>query len=70
MFKTLGLEKEPVGEMIGGYYIVVTTNCVHATRWLKHTLGNVRQMLREDGALILVEVTKHIYCLDIAWGLF
>jgi hypothetical protein len=70
VFKTPGLEKEPVGEMIGGYHIVVATNCVHATRWLEHTLGNVRQMLREDGTLILVEVTKNIYCLDIRWGLF
>jgi hypothetical protein len=39
--------------MIGGYHIVVATNCLHATRRLEHTLGNVRQMLREDGTLIL-----------------
>jgi len=69
-FKTLDLEKEPVGEMVGGYHIIIATNCVHATRRLDQTLGNIRNMLRDDGALILVEVTKNIYCLDIAWGLF
>jgi acyl transferase domain-containing protein/SAM-dependent methyltransferase/acyl carrier protein len=70
VFKTLDLEKEPVGQMAGAYHIVIATNCVHATRRLEQTLGNVRKMLREDGALILVEVTKNIFCLDIAWGLF
>jgi acyl transferase domain-containing protein/SAM-dependent methyltransferase/acyl carrier protein len=69
-FKTLDLEKEPVGEMVGGYHIIIATNCVHATRRLDQTLGNIRKMLREDGALILVEVTKNIFCLNIAWGLF
>ncbi|KAE9372419.1 BcPKS19, polyketide synthase [Stipitochalara longipes BDJ] len=70
VFKTLDLEKEPVDDMVGGYHIIIATNCVHATRRLEQTLGNLRKMLREDGALILVEVTKNIFCLDIAWGLF
>ncbi|PMD39228.1 BcPKS19, polyketide synthase [Hyaloscypha variabilis F] len=70
VFKTLDLEKEPFGEMLGGYHIIIATNCVHATRRLEQTLGNVRKMLRDDGALILVEMTKNIFCLDIAWGLF
>lgn len=70
VFKTLDLEKEPVGEMVAGYHVIIATNCVHATRRLEQTLRNVRKMLREDGVMVLVEVTRNIYCLDIAWGLF
>ncbi|KAH6712937.1 BcPKS19, polyketide synthase [Leptodontidium sp. MPI-SDFR-AT-0119] len=37
---------------------------------LDRSLLNLRKMLREDGALTLVEVTKNMFWLDIVWGLF
>ncbi|PQE27928.1 Beta-ketoacyl synthase protein [Rutstroemia sp. NJR-2017a BBW] len=69
-FEVLDLEKEVSGEYKESFHCIIATNCVHATRDLVVTLSHIRKMLREDGALMLVETTENMYWLDIVVGLF
>ncbi|KAG5919295.1 Type I Iterative PKS [Claviceps africana] len=69
-FATLDIERDPPASWLGSFHFVVSTNCVHATRNLTASLTSLRRMLRDDGALALVELTRNMFCLDIAVGLF
>ncbi|CAI6331173.1 unnamed protein product [Periconia digitata] len=69
-FEVLDIEKPPIPAQQGEYHVIVATNCIHATRNLDVSLKHLRQMLREDGALTLVEITKNMFWLDIVVGLF
>ncbi|KAI1178049.1 BcPKS19, polyketide synthase [Nemania sp. FL0916] len=68
-FEVLDVEKPPPAVDQGAFHCVIATNCIHATRDLEVSLTNVRQMLREDGVLALVEMTKQMFCFDIIVGL-
>ena len=59
-FKTLNIENSPVdqGFTEGSFDMVISSNCLHATRSLKETLHHCRQLLRPGGRLILLEITQ------------
>jgi acyl transferase domain-containing protein/acyl carrier protein/ubiquinone/menaquinone biosynthesis C-methylase UbiE len=69
-FELLDIEKPPKLEYEGAFHVIIATNCIHATRKLPQSLLHLRKMLREDGALMLVEITKNMFWLDIVVGLF
>ena len=69
-FKVLDIEKPPTEEDESAFHVIIATNCIHATRRLDKSLLHLRKMLREDGALTLVEITKNMFWLDIVVGLF
>jgi malonyl CoA-acyl carrier protein transacylase/SAM-dependent methyltransferase len=69
-FATLDIEKEPQTSWIKSFHVVISTNCVHATRNLTTSLTTLRKLLRDDGVLTLVEITRNMFWLDIAVGLF
>ncbi|KAH6635854.1 BcPKS19, polyketide synthase [Chaetomium tenue] len=69
-FDVLDIEQEPKEEYKGAFHAVIATNCIHAARDLEVSLRHARQMLREDGALGLIEITQNMYWLDIVVGLF
>ncbi|KAG5951531.1 Type I Iterative PKS [Claviceps sorghi] len=69
-FATLDIEKDPPASWLGSFHFIVSTNCIHATRNLAVSLTSLRRMLRDDGALALVELTRNLFSLDIAVGLF
>ena len=69
-FELLDIEKPPIEEHEGAFHVIIATNCIHATRRLDQSLLHLRKMLREDGALTLVEITKNMFWLDIVVGLF
>ncbi|CZR52558.1 related to polyketide synthase [Phialocephala subalpina] len=68
-FEVLDIEKEPSEHHHGAYHVVIAANCIHATRNLDGPLSHLRKMLRDDGVLALVEMTKNIFWLDIVYGL-
>jgi malonyl CoA-acyl carrier protein transacylase/acyl carrier protein/SAM-dependent methyltransferase len=70
VFDVLDIEQEPKDEYKGAFHAVIATNCIHATRDLEVSLRHARQMLRDDGALGLIEITQNMYWLDIVVGLF
>ena len=69
-FELLDIEKPPIADHQGAYHVIIATNCIHATRNLDVSLRHLRQMLRDDGALTLVEITQNMFWLDIVVGLF
>lgn len=68
-FAVLDVEKAPPQEHIGRYDVVVSSNCIHATRDLLVSSRNLRKLLRDDGVLCLLELTRNIYWLDCVFGL-
>lgn len=68
-FDVVDIEKAPKDEYLGAFHCIIATNCIHATRNLEVSLRNIRKMLRDDGALTLIEITQNMYWLDIVVGL-
>ncbi|KAJ5006670.1 Methylphloroacetophenone synthase [Colletotrichum sp. SAR 10_66] len=56
-FGVLDIESEPADELTEAFHVIISTNCIHATRNITSSLANLRKMLREDGALALIEMT-------------
>ncbi|KAK2037271.1 beta-ketoacyl synthase domain-containing protein [Colletotrichum somersetense] len=70
-FGVMDVEKEPEDEFIEAFHVIISTNCIHATRNISHSLANVRKMLRQDGAVALIEMTptRPLYVFDVIVGL-
>ena len=68
-FETFNLEKDPPASHRNRYDIVIGTNCVHATTNKTSSVGRLRQTLRNDGFIVLSEVTQLVDWYDIVFGL-
>lgn len=72
-FSVLDLEAETLPQRaLDKFDIVVSTNCVHATRDLARSTSNIHSMLRSDheAMLCLVELMpKDLYWFDLVFGL-
>ncbi|GKZ85517.1 type I Iterative Polyketide synthase (PKS) [Aspergillus niger] len=69
-FRKFDLEVTPEPELHGRYHLVISSNCVHATRDLRRSLQHIRQLLRpHDGCVALVELTQKLAWYDLVWGL-
>lgn len=68
-FRVLDVEKSPPDDLLNHNHIIISTNCIHATKNLTETLANIRPMLRNDGFLSLVEFTQNISWFDLVFGL-
>lgn len=64
------IEKPPAPELAGTQHLIVASNAVHATHSLRDSTRCIRGMLRPDGFLFLVEMTRPMYWVDIVFGLF
>ncbi|KAI0149832.1 putative polyketide synthase [Hypoxylon sp. NC0597] len=69
-FAVHDMEKMPSPELLGTQHLVVASNAVHATHSLQHTTRCIHNILRPDGFLCLVEMTRPMYWVDIVFGLF
>jgi SAM-dependent methyltransferase/acyl carrier protein len=49
--------------------VIVSANCVHASRDLRAVLSRLRELLAPNGVLMLVESTEHFAYFDITTGL-
>ncbi|KAL4987377.1 hypothetical protein BDW68DRAFT_188060 [Aspergillus falconensis] len=68
-YQVIDIEKEPADALIGKFHAVISTNCIHATRNLEISTGNIHRMLRPDGFVALVEFTRNMYWFDLVFGL-
>ncbi|KAJ5802121.1 uncharacterized protein N7503_004571 [Penicillium pulvis] len=66
-FMILDIEKEPSLE--NEYDLIISTNCIHATRDLTAATKNIHKLLREGGVLCLVELTRNLPWFDLVFGL-
>ncbi|KAL4786525.1 hypothetical protein BJX76DRAFT_355068 [Aspergillus varians] len=64
------IETTPAEELQGKYHIIIASNAVHATSNLQVSTGNIRQALRPDGVLMMLEMTKPVFAIDLVFGLF
>lgn len=64
------IEKTPAEELQGAYHIIIASNAVHATSNLRVSTSNMRQALRSDGVLMMLEMTKPVFAIDLVFGLF
>jgi SAM-dependent methyltransferase len=68
-FRTLNAEGTPPPDMVDRFDLVLSTNCIHATSSIEKTTANILQVIRNNGALCVLEVTKNIYWFDLVFGL-
>ncbi|KAJ5747634.1 uncharacterized protein N7511_009330 [Penicillium nucicola] len=68
-YMTLDIEQNPSSTLHGQYDIVLSTNCIHATRDLAQSCSHLRTLLQPNGILCLVELTRDIFWLDLVFGL-
>ncbi|KAJ5649902.1 polyketide synthase [Penicillium longicatenatum] len=68
-FQVVDIEKQPLEEVQGKYHAIISTNCIHATKDLELSTRHMRQMLRPDGFISLVEFTRNMYWFDLVFGL-
>lgn len=68
-FQTVDVEKEPPESLLDSYHMVLASNAVHATHSLTRSLGNIRKTLRKDGFILILEMTRTVYWVDMIFGL-
>lgn len=68
-FKVVDIESQPDPQLVHSQHIVLATNCVHATRNLEISTKNIHRILRPDGFLLLLEMTKQVPWVDFIFGL-
>nr|ALQ32819.1 putative polyketide synthase [Fusarium dlaminii] len=69
-FTVLDIEKPPPANMLHSYDLVVSSNCIHATRNLVQSSANIERLLRRDGGMLcLLELTRPLAWLDCVFGL-
>lgn len=69
-FRTHDIEKEPAADLIGTQHMVIASNAVHATSSMVSSTANIRKALRPNGVLMMVEMTRTLYWVDMIFGLF
>lgn len=68
-YKVVDVEKDTNPDFFGKYDIILSTNCIHATRDLVNSTSHIREMLKPDGLICLVELTQNLYWFDLVFGL-
>ncbi|TGO60221.1 hypothetical protein BCON_0037g00210 [Botryotinia convoluta] len=66
---TLDIEKPVSENMQKKFHIVLSTNCIHATRDISNSTAHIRDMLLPNGFCSLVEFTRNIFWFDLVFGL-
>ncbi|KAF3104358.1 Highly reducing polyketide synthase gpy1 [Orbilia oligospora] len=68
-FKTLDIEKD-ISEQgfTEKYDLVVAANVLHATADLKFAMKNIRSLLRDDGYLLVGELSEDLASANFLWG--
>ncbi|KAK9799873.1 putative Polyketide synthase [Seiridium cardinale] len=69
-FRVHDIEKTPANDLLGSQHIIIGSNAIHATRSLQKSVTEIRKALRPDGFLMMLEMTKPLYWVDIIFGLF
>lgn len=68
-FEVVDMEKEPEARLRGQFDVVFGASCIHATRDLGRSARHIRAMLRPDGLLCLLELTRNLPWFSLVFGL-
>ncbi|KAI9643621.1 hypothetical protein NHQ30_008243 [Ciborinia camelliae] len=66
---TLDIERPVPEHMLSQFHIVLSTNCVHATKNISNSTAHIRDMLLPNGFCSLVEFTRNVFWFDLVFGL-
>lgn len=71
VFKILDIEKNPEmqGFNAGTFDIIIASNVIHATKDLRETVSGIKDLLKNEGILILNEVTERKNWIDLTFGM-
>jgi acyl transferase domain-containing protein/acyl carrier protein/SAM-dependent methyltransferase len=69
-FRNHDIENAPEADLVNTQHFVLASNAVHATHSICASTSNVRKLLRPDGFLLMGEMTRTSYWVDIIFGLF
>ncbi|GLA17560.1 type I Iterative Polyketide synthase (PKS) [Aspergillus niger] len=69
-FQVHDIEKPPSDQLRHSQHIVIASNAIHATHSLTDSSRHVREFLKTDGFLMIVEMTQPVHWVDIIFGLF
>ena len=69
-YRPLDIERDPIeqGFTAHGYDLLIASNVLHATRYLKETLGHCRDLLAPSGQLIALENLSGLGWMDLTFG--
>ncbi|RSL38167.1 hypothetical protein CEP53_015111, partial [Fusarium sp. AF-6] len=70
-YAVLDIEEDPSVNhtaLLNRFDIVISTNCVHATRDLVTSGRHICQLLKPHGIMCLIELTRNLYWLDLVFG--
>ena len=68
-FRTVDVEQAPSDDLLNSQHMVLASNAVHATHSLTRSLSNIRKTLRPDGFILILEMTRQLYWVDLIFGL-
>nr|AGN71604.1 conidial yellow pigment biosynthesis polyketide synthase [Monascus pilosus] len=68
-FRVHDIEKAPADDLVGTQHIILASNAVHATHSLTVSTSHIHKALRQDGFLMMLEMTETVYWIDIIFGL-
>ncbi|WP_414581134.1 SDR family NAD(P)-dependent oxidoreductase [Scytonema sp. PCC 10023] len=70
-YRVLDIETDPVSQGFDAHSfdLILAADVLHATRDLRSTLENVKQLLTSQGLLILLELTKPSRFMDLVFGM-
>ncbi|GAB1198685.1 hypothetical protein APSETT444_008013 [Aspergillus pseudonomiae] len=69
-YRVHDIEKPPADDLVGTQHIIIASNAVHATSNLQESTRNMRAALRPDGVVLMLEMTRPAFAIDIVFGLF
>ncbi|OQE09457.1 hypothetical protein PENVUL_c006G02806 [Penicillium vulpinum] len=68
-YAVIDIEQDPPSQHQNQYDIVISTNCIHATKDLTVSCTNINKLLHSNGLLCLVELTQNLFWFDLVFGL-
>ena len=70
-YKVIDIEKclDKQGVTLNSYDLIIASNVLHATRDLKNTFSNVKQLLKNHGVLFMLEGTTPFLWIDLVFGI-
>ena len=69
-YRKLNIEEDPVDQSfeLDSYDLIIACQVLHATKNMNRTLKNVRQLLKTNGKLVLVETTQDALDVQLIFG--
>jgi thioester reductase-like protein len=71
LYRILNIEEDPMsqGYIPHHYDMIIANNVVHATKSISETMGNLRNLLRDNGILLVSESIKPFRATNLTFGL-